>query len=400
MSGHAQKSPSKAERLHRCPGALALVDLLPKEQRGGSSAAADLGTAAHELLERCILARAHPSATPRGTVIPVNGAEFVVNDEMLRGVTIAYEYVEERLTDLGCGWDSVHAERRVNPLPGRDDAHGTADVTIDAWPVTLEVVDYKNGRGFVSHRGNRQLLAYLSGAAHASSYDYANYRITVVQPNAPNEDGYCRSFDVTEAELREFEASHRAACEAADAAIDDMHAATQPINVWAGKWLTAGEHCLYCEAAAICPARSALTQQQAGVDFANAPTEAEILNNEDAVNLLKWADQIKAHIRAAEQYLLNALVAGEPVSGVRLGRRRTFRAWRDDLTEAAIAESMVKAGFIGHNESAKLFKPAELITGPQAEKLVKKELRAKFSDAYLVKPLGEFKVEIGDEEKS
>lgn len=409
MSGHSQKSPSRADRFHKCPGVLALLDILPACQRGQSSEAADRGTAAHALLERC-LKNDEPAYTyldgyyvvldvdRKATILrkadaPAKANKFYVDADMADGVELAREYVVNRCGELRIKRTSLALEAKTNPLPDRDDTGGTADVTIDAWPECLEVIDYKNGRVTVEHEDNPQLLAYLLGQAKASSFDYSEYRISVVQPNAFHEEGRARSYAVSKERLLEFEKEHRAACEKCDEAALALKGAA--LDDWAKDWLSAGDHCKWCEAG-ICPARRELMQEQTLVSFDAEPVDMPVPDMHTALRVMRWAKQIKAHITAAEKYVENALLAGESVQGARLERKTTNRVWRGDMTSEGIVKALVTSGYLGEEESRWLYKDRALVTGPQAEKMIPVAKRKEFAAEFLTKPVGEFKAVIDE----
>lgn len=437
MAGtHAKKGPSGAESLHGCAGKLALVDSLPPEQRRASTRASQLGTAAHFLLEKALSEQNAPETfegriieligeNEDGTMLRVgaklptgaNRVWFVVDDTMIEGVGVAFRYVRDRCTALGMSLKDLQLESRTNPLPDRDDTSGTADVTIDQWPDFLEVVDYKNGVGTVEHEDNPQLLAYLTGKAEDTLWSHDKYAVTVVQPNARHEQGKVRTFEVTAAVLRAFQAKHRAAAERSDEAQDAFpgrREAIEPKSAWAKEYLTAGGHCDWCDASMICPAKRLWLKSRAHLDFQDEPPSEmpTIVGAEEAAAVLEWKPHIQAHIKQAEAFLNQELRAGRPGGGAKLVRSTSRRMWRqadledivqtlvrldflkeDDLLDIGTTEeAIVKAGFLNGNEIAQLYKPAERVTGPVAEKLVASKLRKAFNEAFLVKPPGKLTV--------
>lgn len=412
MAGtHAQKSPSGAERYHNCPGAIPLILTLPPEQRASAGRAAQLGTAAHGLLERCLGERTPPSSY-KGRVIELIGERedvsflrkgaklpkdkkrvaFVVDDEMVENVGIAYDYVLSIIE--GEPTAKVFLEGRTNPLPDRDDTHGTADVTIDNWPFLLHVVDYKNGRMLVEHEDNEQLLSYLLGRAQEFGWDYEEYRITIVQPNAFHAEGRVRSVTVTAEDLRAFEVKHRAAVERVDEAADVLRAVMageQPTEDFVGTYLNAGPHCMMCNAMAICPAYRKKLMEEAKVDFADDPTEDfkfMISDPERAQSVLRWAPYMTALIRACNAYVMASMTTGKKVEGLKLVRGKSTRRWRDDMTPDQIAKALVKGGYLNSNEVAQLWTDPQLTTAPKAEKLIPADKRRKFNEEFITKPKG------------
>ena len=391
---HAHKSPSKAGRLHACPGFLALVESMPECLRQQAGAAAERGTAAHALLERC-LQTGETAADYEGRVIAVlkdggtsilrrgckveGEGRWLVDPHMVWGVDLAREYVWKRCGELSVKPEDLILEQRTNPLPERDDTFGTADVTLDAWPDLLEVIDYKHGQVTVEHEDNPQLLCYLLGKAHDTNWDHAEYQITVIQPNADHEGGKIRSQKVTKEELRDFKVRHRKACNSADRAAEDF----ADTEEWAERWLNADDHCSMCEAVGICRARFALTQEQIGVDFGEEP---ETLQPPEelgtAVKVARWAKQIKAHLEAAEKFVEASLSEGQKWPGVTLEKRYGYRTWLPVEPDVTV-DSLIKEGFISDDQRKDMFTEPALITGPKAEKLVPAKRRKEFSDKFL-----------------
>lgn len=230
MAWHARLSASQTKDWANCPGIIPLGEMFPRDDPSGK--AAQLGTCAHALIERCLGDGVPPSAflgrlieiidpdgPNEGTSILKKGARwpkqahrvvFEVDDEMVSAATSFVDYVLRRLCellpDVYCPRVAVHDEKafyawgklavergelklegRVNPLPDRDDTGGTADVTIDVWPDCLEIADYKNGTGvFVPVERNWQTRSYLLGRAveddPKSLGSYAVYRHSIGQP--------------------------------------------------------------------------------------------------------------------------------------------------------------------------------------------------------------------------
>lgn len=431
MAGtHASKSPSTSERFHACAGYLPAVASLPADMRRGSTKASQMGTAAHFLLERC-LTETKPPEDFRDRIIELlpphedgsmlkanaklpgrNRVFFIVDDDMIEGVALAYEYVQRRMVELSMVAKDLQLETRTNPCPERDDTSGTADVTLDAWPAMLEVVDYKNGFMTVEHKDNPQLLAYLAGRAHDTGWGHDHYQITVVQPNARHDEGRVRTFHVTRQELQAFVLRHRAAAERVDVAEDSypglraVRDQTDEGAEWVKANLVAGHHCNMCDFALLCPAKKLLIKSKAGLDFdSEMPTEAlpEVVGIEEAVRLVEWKDLITDHLKQA-QALVNTTARGGKSSAVKLVRGTSpGRTWRSvAAVRAALTEEfpdicflgktidalMVEAGYIGGNSRAQLFIEPKMVTGPAAEKLVQSKLRRAFSALFLDKPPG------------
>jgi hypothetical protein len=416
MSAHAAKSPSQADRFAKCSGALALCDALPAHQKNLSGPAAKLGTCAHAIIELCLGKKTEPESLrgrivtivnegdsdehvkvlPKSAKTPTGQYWAEVDDDLIDGCTVMTDYVRARIAELGPSTE-LELESRTNPLPDRDDTSGTADVTLKSWPVVLEVVDYKNGWNWVEHFGNLQLLAYLLGKALESDFDYSRYTITVVQPNAEaGEDGkHHRSFSATADELRAFQDKYREYVEACDVAAEAKGApkpgkAGPVINEsWAAKYLVAAksgekDHCMFCDAKAICPAYINRRANEAAIDFADEPVDFEAPNNEaDVAKILRWKPAFDALFKAAWLYGQRSLENGFDVPGFKLAMSKPHRRWLK-LSEDELAAMLMKKFKLTPEQ----IYVDKLKTGPQVEKLLPKNQRQKFSETMLFNPAG------------
>ena len=180
MSAHAKFSPSAAHRWLRCPGSYDLTKDIPNT----SSAAADEGTLAHEVLEHCL----------NNEVLPT---EYYTDDAtMAEYLDEVYLYVMMRKAELEA---TLFAELKVDPdVDGDGDCWGTADVVLVGSGV-VEIIDLKYGAGqFVSVVRNEQLELYALGALnHPAVTELANDIETVIttnaQPRIPCDQGTIRS---------------------------------------------------------------------------------------------------------------------------------------------------------------------------------------------------------------
>lgn len=450
MAWHARLSASQTKDWANCPGIIPLAEHFPVPDPSG--AAARLGTCAHALIERCLgegvppstyagrlVEILHPDTEREGVSVLRKGAKwpadvkrvvFEVDDDMVEATTTFVDYVIGRLSDLLPGrfppTDSVDYSRgktaveagvlklegRVNPLPERDDTGGTADVTIDAWPEVMEVIDYKNGTGvLVPVEGNWQLRSYVLGRAvegGASVGDYETYRYTIGQPRhhrAP--PGGCSSEELTPAELSAFADRLRAACVRVDGAralVEDvMQAAAEEGSpeptvddvrqaLFRAGYLSVGEdgsHCTYCRHQPECPAARARVQETVGVDFADEPCELEPpVGPNHLAAVLPWKAFIEGFLKAAQAKAEETLLAGGEVPGYKMVRKGGNRTWKPDLDEATVRERLTSQYGVDPSKLMTEPVPPRLVTGPQAEKLVPAKRRKEFSEEFLYKPEG------------
>jgi hypothetical protein len=166
------------------------------------------GTGSHLLLEMCLDNNVQAMQYDQqiiGANHPDNNNGWLVAPDRVERVQMCLDYITRRVTELkeqfpGC-IVTVEAEHKSDPggAFGRTDWWGTVDVTITAKHPMLaevyfvEVVDYKDGRGYVSEKNNTQLISYLFGKLRpyiASGPDKVRpfrntvkgCRMTIVQP--------------------------------------------------------------------------------------------------------------------------------------------------------------------------------------------------------------------------
>lgn len=192
MSTHAANSPSSVFRRIACPGS---KNAEKGYQDTGSSASID-GTISHHLLEDGGSMN-KPAAHFIGDRVDCWDQSYgdgVVDQDRADRVQIALDYVERRVEQLirenGITRLDITVNYEVHSNPGyffnRDDWNGTADILIQ-WPGGLEMIDYKDGRGYVDEQNNPQTMSYAGGylrkPRRLKSFEV---RTTIVQPKTRN----------------------------------------------------------------------------------------------------------------------------------------------------------------------------------------------------------------------
>jgi hypothetical protein len=344
---HAQWSASSTERNWRCPGSLALTDGLPET----TSEAADWGTCAHQIAEKCLRGNG-PAERYIGTTEKGKSHSFEVDEEMAETAQMYVDYVTSVLDQEDDGvkfW--IEQKFSLEALKPPFDAGGTADAVIYLPKAKLiEVIDLKGGRGVVVEAtGNPQGRTYALGAMLAhQGLDVDRVKVTIVQPRAPHKDGRIRSDEFHISDLVEWTTDLVAAMKRSKAATDALPPNAvyltqlpetddydQPtgkmldvINSmipaeWAANNLNAGDHCKFCGAKAFCPAIEAKSIAQVGIWFEpsgdarlplNRPEEDPVRRGQklDMLAMIEgWIDAYRAeeHRRAemgdpAENYVL------------------------------------------------------------------------------------------------
>ena len=255
MSAHARLGPSN----HRWPHCAGSV----REESGyedTAGAAAIDGTGSHLLLELCLVNEVSAIHYDR-TIIGVNHADnrngWLVDLERCRRVQECLDYITRRTRELRAQFPissiTVEAESisNVGSMYGRDDWWGTCDVTITCANMIgqevyfLEVIDYKDGRGWVGAKNNSQLQSYLGGQVYHHAFNgttvsphlIGGVRMTIVQPKTGQSVRYqCSTVPddklTVDSLLRQLDVLGVAAYKT-----DDPHA---PV--------TSGKHCQWCKA--------------------------------------------------------------------------------------------------------------------------------------------------------
>lgn len=363
---HATWSASSTDRNWNCSGALALTMHLPET----TSEAADWGTCAHQIAEKC-LRDGVQALEFIGTTEKGKKYEFEVDDEMAETAQIYVDYVRKRAIEAapkgGNPADLLQVEQRfsLKALNPPFDAGGTGDAVI-YFPEEkmLEVVDLKGGRGVVVEvKGNPQLRTYGLGAMLANpSLKIHKIKVTIVQPRAPHKDGRIRSEEFHVADLVEWTtdlvaAMHRTAQALADyggkgtpkAFVEKYGTSVMSDAEWRVSYLKAGGHCKFCKAAGFCPALEQQALDAAGVWFddldqprlSNSP---DTMSAEKLAQTLDMLDMIGDWCNAVRAYAHAQAEMGIEIPGYQLVEKIGNRSWKADVSPEDVAVILEAAG--------------------------------------------------------
>lgn len=329
---HARLAPSAASRWWECPGSINASQNIPEQ----SSVYADEGTAAHELAQHCITygfdadrytGRYVILDQPGGTrlcEISAGARSFLVDEEMVDGVQEYLDYCRSLISGQNAIDVESTAEQFVDlrwiGVEGLDG--GTADFLVyDTKSLTLEVIDFKYGRGvFVEPYENKQLLCYALGAARRySNRGLMQVKLTVVQPRCPSSNGSIRTWNADVLDLFDFEDDLRLRA----LATQDSDALLKP-----------GEWCRFCPAGATCSARRdhAMALAQAEFDLLGAMTlpPGPTLSPDALAAVLRHALEIETWLNSVKEYAHNEAIHGRVPPTFKLVAKRATRQWADE----------------------------------------------------------------------
>lgn len=351
MKAHAKLSASGSHRWLHCAGSVKAEEGLPDTR----SFFADEGSAAHELMEICLLTATSAFERLGHQLVEYNA--FTVTQEMAENVQQYLDYV--RL------FDSLNVEMHVEKhldfsawVPG---GYGTSDTVIFGNGY-IDVFDLKYGKHIVSAQGNPQGILYMLGAMEDELVETHTFRFHIVQPRLDHVDAYT----LTRAQLLELGEWVRE--RAALALSPDAER-------------TPGEdQCKYCKAKPTCPALNKLTEDVLMTDLDSMnTTNPDQLSPEQLQRAMAAKKLIVSWLDAVEHYISETIYYEncDAFAGHKLVEGRSLRQWRDD----ASAEKRLTA-LLGDEAFER-----KLLSVAKAEKALGKKRTAEISD-LVEKPQG------------
>lgn len=361
---HASFGASNAHRYMACPGSHRMTRGL---KGGRSSRDATIGTAAHDIVARCLDSSLDPG-TFKGKMWDVDQgdgsmAEVEITDELLTAIRYCVDYASKliEVSKLHKGWHSVEQKFSLNELEPPASMFGTSDLVVAVGDY-LHVTDWKFGVGvIVRAEGNPQLRYYALGALLALPpnirQQITKIRIHVVQPRLP--DGPA----VTTEEL--------SLMELIDWSSDLLDAVKKALEPEA-PLIPGQKQCKFCGAAAVCPALRDVAQNAAAEAFRSSPPTAEevyALSDVEMADILQRMGLVRMWLDRVETAATARLSQGGTIPGFKLVQKQQRRAW---TSEGEAAKSLLDWPF---SLDGKDIFESSLRSPAQVERLIPKTLR-------------------------
>jgi hypothetical protein len=345
MAKHFKIGGSTAKRTLRCPAWVSEAAKLPPVNR--TSAAAERGTAMHEVLELALNGKSLGFA--------MSEVNYTFDDFDRNQMISAYQAIEIL-------WEKYQIEEfETEPLLSvAEDVGGSPDVVAAGNGWTL-VADFKFGRHPVDPVNNAQILFYHWLACQDDTVkDLTEGRALVgaiIQPAVSSEP---QIYEFNEEEVAIFD--------------HDIREAIRLVRL--GETApTPGEHCEWCPAEPYCSARR---KQMMSMD---------LLSHENAESLASALDllpMLESFIKATKEEATRVMQElGSEVPGYKLVAKKENRKFADPFkTAAALTSAGVKD----------IYSPPSLKTPAQLEKVLKAEgLEFDFT-SWLKAPSGETEI--------
>lgn len=354
-SRHALLSPSSSHRWLNCTPSARLEE---KVEDQGSSFAEE-GTCAHALCE--IKLRDLMGYQPEPNEFEELKDKWYdksMEDYTDEYVTLVYgKYLDAQKKDPNA---LLFIEKTLDFSSWIPESFGTCDAIIVS-EGEIEVFDFKYGKGVeVSAVENPQMMIYALGAMvdYDLEYNIKTVRMTIVQPRVSN----FSEWEISMADLRKW-ANETLAVKARLAIMGEG-------EHQAGGW------CKFCKIKARC---SALANKMMACYTQNEVKE--LITDEQMGDILTLIPTIKTWCTAVEDYALAQALNGKHFKGHKLVEGRAIRKVTDSDTLIA---RLLDAG----HSTSDIFKPAELRSLGDLEKVAGKKKFAELAKGCIEKPQG------------
>lgn len=301
---HAKLSASGSSRWIKCPASIKACEAYPSS----TNPAAEYGTAAHELSEKCLENYSFP-ASHLGIKMS-NGV--IVDDEMVEGVEAYITYIQA----IEGVYDSILVEQRVDFSHLVPEGFGTADLVMFN-ENELHIVDLKFGHGIVHAENNSQLSLYALGAIqeHGFLNDFKKVTLHIAQPRAHH-------FDTWETTPEHLAKWGEWVSQRAKLALS-KDAPFEPSN----------EACKYCAHQGNCVALKDHVNAVVLGDFEDLTELDGQVDKVDTAHLksiLDNMDMITGFLKAVQDVALERMQQGVHIEGYKIVESKKNKAWVDE----------------------------------------------------------------------
>ena len=374
MSKHSWLGGSGAKRWMHCAGSVKLCrDLEEELGTEESSVEAELGTAAHTLLERVL--RSYFNDNLGGgnafdhigeTILNESGQTFVVDSNMAQAVQVAVDYVLGRIEQLGPDTEvilegDVDLTTWQKKFGIKEPMFGRADIVLIQPFGVLEVIDYKHGEHVtVEVEGNEQAKYYGFGVLTKNDPCIEEVVNTIIQPRREHELGYVRSETIRAEDLQAWGDTELAPCaKATESPRAQCHA---------GEWCKTG----FCRGMGVCPATAARVEEIAELTvFEGAAIPVSQISNAKLARIIDLSTLLAKCVKSAKEIAQARLRSGQVVGGYKLVQGKASRHWiNEDRARHAMREWASEA------TESKLLSPAAMETMLKNNGMKKGEITA------------------------
>lgn len=316
-----------------CAGFLSFEGL----ERLPGGPAAEEGTAAGELLERILTNQVGPKQAR-------NGIYF--NEEMLFHLTpIAEEINANRQSEVLCEQPIDWRTRSGVWIRGKYDVSFVREGR-------LYIDDLKYGWGIVEVQNNWQLIGYAIGEVIRRGIAFEKIVLRIRQPRPHHEDGDCREWVLTYAELLGFK--------------EQIEKRFQEI-VDGLKTLQTGPQCKYCAATReACPAFNRLFYRalEVSTEFTQDQIdEAELARQLDHVN--RAVDVIKIKMDSLKELAVSRIKNGKIIPGYITESSYGDRKWKSGISpqvvEVLTGKKIIKQEMLSPAQAEKAGVPKDFV---------------------------------------